>query len=218
MLWKLFFLLVTSLPDRQVYTSQGFMYCTTFSVLHGDSKSLRDGEWQQLLQVIQRLKATQPIVPWSNLSSNFFGPWCVLEIVWPKFFALKLLHWFPMECSENMFYPARAALLENMVGFMRVLGKMLSLLHFNLPTDWWNFCWRLETPRLLKFSVRVSASTRTWTLRPFATAPALRPSLSPRYPGSRILVVMVVPLATCQLASHESNCQASEMHRDTSRL
>ena len=63
MLCKLFFLVVTSLPDRQVYTSQGFMYCTTFSVLHGDSKSLRDGEWQQLFQVIRRLKATQPIVP-----------------------------------------------------------------------------------------------------------------------------------------------------------
>lgn len=87
--------------------------CTPFSVLHADSDLWKEAEAKQLFQCIRRLKSLQPIATW-----HIFV--CYLE--WTLSIDVSFLE-----------FATEASLLENVVGFRRVLEKILKLLRENLP-------------------------------------------------------------------------------------
>ncbi len=109
------FCFVTILGQVACYAA-GFP-CKPYSLLNNHSKMLYDRNAQQLYQIIRNLKVCKPAVSrfWHSTSFNMLP-------------LRKLSLWVSVIRNGSKF-----GLLENVLGFKRVMGRVLGVLRQNLP-------------------------------------------------------------------------------------
>ena len=96
--------------------------CTPYSLLHAGSELLRDQNARQFFKVIRNIKSTEPAA--SQLQWFQTVSMCVSHIV-SSFSGSADYHW-PM-------VPTKICILENVLGFQRVLNVVVPILNRNLP-------------------------------------------------------------------------------------